>query len=80
MIVLGLNMNHADSSACLIKNGEIIAGIEEERFSRIKHHAGFPINSIEFCLRHSDLNFDKVDFITLNYNPKSNEHFPIVYR
>ena len=52
MIILGLNINHADTSACIIVNGKIEAAIEEERFTRIKHFAGFPYNSIEFCLKH----------------------------
>ena len=50
MIILGLNINHADTSACIIVNGKIIAAIEEERFVRKKHYAGFPLNSIESCL------------------------------
>ena len=41
MKILGLNLNHADTSACIIVNGKIIAAIEEERFVRIKHYAGF---------------------------------------
>ena len=55
MIILGLNINHADTSACIIVNGKIEAAIEEERFTRIKHFAGFPYNSIEFCLKFSQL-------------------------
>ena len=40
-IILGLNCYHADSAACIIKNGKLIAAIEEERINRIKHWAGF---------------------------------------
>ena len=47
MIILGINAYHADSSACLIKDGEIIAAVEEERFTRDKHWAGFPTNHDE---------------------------------
>ena len=72
MIILGLNINHADTSACLIVNGEIIAAIEEERFVRIKHYAGLPVNSIEFCLQQSKLKLNDVNFITVNYSPSAN--------
>ena len=46
-IVLGLNCNHADSSACIIKDGKLLFGIEEERINRIKHWAGIPTKSIQ---------------------------------
>ena len=42
MYIIGINAYHADSSACIINNGELIAAVEEERFTRIKHFAGFP--------------------------------------
>lgn len=72
MIILGLNINHADTSASIIVNGKIEAAIEEERFTRIKHFAGFPYNSIEFCLKHTNKKLSDVDYITLNFSPYSN--------
>ena len=72
MIILGLNINHADTSACLVINGKVITAIEEERFVRIKHYAGLPINSIEFCLEQSELEIKDVDFITVNFSPAAN--------
>ena len=48
MYVLGLNAYHADSSAALLKDGKIICATEEERFKRVKHWAGLPIESIKF--------------------------------
>jgi carbamoyltransferase len=72
MIILGLNINHADTSACIIVNNKIIAAIEEERFIRIKHYAGLPINSIEFCLKQSGLKLKDINFITVNYSPTAN--------
>ena len=51
MNIIGLNIFHADTSACLIVNNEIVAAAEEERFVRIKHYSGFPKNSIEYCLK-----------------------------
>ena len=72
MIILGLNINHADTSACLIVDGRIIAAIEEERFVRKKHFAGFPINAIEFCLDFAKIQLKQVDFVTLNFLPSAN--------
>ena len=44
MIILGLNVYHADTAASIIVDGKIIAACEEERFTRIKHYTGFPKN------------------------------------
>ena len=41
MNILGLNVFHADTSACIVKNGKIISAVEEERFTRVKHFSGF---------------------------------------
>ena len=72
MNILGLNVFHADTSACIIKNGKIIAAVEEERFTRIKHFSGFPKNSIDFCLKEANLNLSDVDFVAVNYNKSYN--------
>jgi carbamoyltransferase len=69
MIILGLNVFHGDASACLIKNGILITAIEEERFTRVKHTAGFPVNAIKSCLQQSQIQIDDVNFITINRNP-----------
>ena len=79
MIILGLNINHADTSACIIVNGKIEVAIEEERFTRIKHFAGFPYNSIEFCLKHTNKKLSDVDYITLNFSPYSNFKQKMLY-
>ena len=50
MYIIGINAFHGDSSACLLKNGVLIAAAEEERFRRIKHWAGFPSEAIRWCL------------------------------
>ena len=55
-IILGLNCNHADSSACLIKDGKLLIAIEEERINRVKHWAGLPTNSIKECLKFTNIN------------------------
>ena len=66
MIVLGLNIFHADTSAALIVNEKIIVAIEEERFTKIKHYSGLPINAIEHCLNSSNKNISEEDIIAVN--------------
>ena len=48
--ILGINAYHGDSSACLVQDGKLVAAVEEERFRRVKHWAGFPSESIRYCL------------------------------
>ena len=50
MNILGLNAYHGDVSAVLVRDGQLIAAVEEERFRRIKHCAGFPNRAIAECL------------------------------
>lgn len=66
MIILGLNILHGDSAACLIKDGKLIAAVEEERFNRTKHSSEFPINSIKYCLAAGNINIQNVNIITVN--------------
>ena len=70
MIILGLNIYHGDSAACIIKDGHLIVAAEEERFNRVKHSAGFPIASVNFCLESLNIKIDQVDFVAVNRNPK----------
>ncbi len=70
--VLGLNAFHADSSACLFKDGRLVAAAEEERFLRKKHWAGFPSESIRYCLEHADIDLRSVAHIAINSDPLSN--------
>ena len=72
MIILGLNIFHGDAAACIIKDEKIIVAIEEERINRIKHSSGFPIKSINYCLKYSNLNISDIDFVCINRNPKVN--------
>ncbi len=71
MYILGLNAYHGDSSACLLKDGKIINAIEEERIRRIKHWAGFPSESIKFCLKDAGITISDVDHITIGRNPSA---------
>ena len=78
-LILGLNCNHADSSACLIKDGDLLYAIEEERINRVKHWAGLPLNSIEAALKYTNLNFEDITDISINTNPLSNINFKVIY-
>ena len=49
MYILGISAFYHDSAACLLKDGEIIAAAQEERFTRIKHDHSFPINAINIA-------------------------------
>jgi carbamoyltransferase len=72
VIILGLNAYHGDSSACIVVDGKLLAAVEEERFTRIKHWAGFPVESIKYCLNEADIHIKDVDHIAINRNPKAN--------
>jgi carbamoyltransferase len=61
--ILGINAYHADASAVLLKNGQLIAAVEEERFSRIKHSAGFPALAVRSCLAQGGIGIGEVDHI-----------------
>lgn len=72
MYILGINAYHGDSSAALLYNGELVAAVEEERFRRIKHWAGFPSESIRYCLEHAGIGVEQLDHIALSFDPKAN--------
>ncbi len=64
--ILGINAYHGDSAACLVKDGLLIAAAEEERFSRIKHWAGFPSMSIGYCLTEAGISLEDVTHVAVN--------------
>lgn len=69
MIILGINAYHADSSAAIFVDGKMIAAIEEERFRRVKHWAGFPSLAVEFCLKEAGVTLQEVDHIAIGRDP-----------
>jgi carbamoyltransferase len=71
MYILGLNAFHADSSAAIFKDGVLIAATEEERFTRVKHWAGFPVQAIRFCLREAGIGLGDVEHITIGRDPRA---------
>lgn len=72
MNILGINAYHGDSSACLLRNGVLVAAAEEERFRRIKHWAGFPSEAIRYCLREAGLSLSAIDHVAINRDPSAN--------
>jgi carbamoyltransferase len=79
MYILGINCYHGDSSACLIEDGKLVFAAEEERFTRIKHWAGFPIESIRYCLNDANISLSEVNHVAINSDPKANFFKKISY-
>lgn len=69
MNILGISALYHDSAACLISRGEIIAAAQEERFTRKRHDAGFPRNSIDFCLRQGEIDKNQIDYVVFYDKP-----------
>jgi carbamoyltransferase len=72
VIVLGINAYHGDVSAALLRDGELIAAVEEERFRRVKHWAGFPGRAIRACLEMAEVSPGDVDHFAVSRNPRAN--------
>ncbi len=72
MYILGLNAFHGDSSACILKDGNVLVALEEERIRRIKHWAGFPIEAIKYCLNDAGITIKDIDHITISRDPSAN--------
>jgi carbamoyltransferase len=70
--VLGLNAYHADAAACLVKDGTLVAAVEEERFRRVKHWGGFPSESIKYCLAEAGISLADVEHVAVNSDNRAN--------
>lgn len=79
MLILGLNAFHADSAACVVRDGALIAAAEEERFRRVKHWAGFPSEAIRWCLREAGARLSDVDHVALNQDSRASLLRKITY-
>ena len=71
-VILGINAFYSDSSACLMRDGVLLAAAEEERFRRIKHWAGFPSEAIRYCLAEAGISLAQVDHVAINQDGKAN--------
>jgi carbamoyltransferase len=70
--ILGINAYHGDASAAIVRDGELIAAVEEERFNRIKHWAGFPAQSIRYCLEVAGIDASQLDHVGISFDPRAN--------
>jgi len=70
--ILGINAYHGDASAAVVVDGKLVAAVEEERFNRIKHWAGFPAESIRWCLEEAGVKPSELDHVAVSFNPKAN--------
>src|SRR5262249_26480236 len=61
--ILGISAFYHDSAACLVRDGEIVAAAQEERFTRKRHDAGFPTNAVRYCLTAGGLTVDALDYV-----------------
>lgn len=69
MIIIGISCFYHDSAVSIIKDGQIVAAAQEERFSRIKHDNTFPYKAIEFCLNKLRIAINEVDYIAFYEKP-----------
>ena len=69
MNIIGISCYYHDSAATLIRNGEVISAIQEERLSRIKHDSSFPINSIKKILEINCLSLKEIDYLVFYEKP-----------
>ena len=69
MYILGLSAYYHDSAAAILKNGEIIAAAQEERFSRKKHDAGFPVKAVRYCLQEAGIGIDDLEAVVFYDKP-----------
>ena len=69
MYILGIGCYYHDSSAAVLKDGKIVAAVEEERFTRVKHDNSFPVHSINFCLQAAGIEINQIDYVAFYEKP-----------
>jgi carbamoyltransferase len=69
MIILGISAYHANASAAIVVDGQLIAAAEEERFNRVKYAAGLPVHAIRFCLAEAGTTLDQVNYFAIPRDP-----------
>ena len=67
--ILGISCFYHDSAATLLRDGEIISAVQEERFSRKKHDSRFPKNAIKYCLKSNNIDFTNLEYIIYYEKP-----------
>jgi carbamoyltransferase len=79
LIILGINAYHADAAACIVRDGNLVAAAEEERFRRIKHWAGFPSQAIGYCLSEAKIDLGDVTHVAVNRSGRANFYRKLGY-
>ena len=79
MYILGINAYHGDAAAAIIRDGHLIAAVEEERFNRQKHCAGFPTESIRYCLEAARIGIEDIEHIGISRDPSAHLHKKILF-
>ncbi|MFL6256472.1 MAG: carbamoyltransferase [Pyrinomonadaceae bacterium] len=69
MYILGISAYYHDSAACLVRDGEVLAAAQEERFTRRKHDHRYPSNAVEFCLRRAGITPKELDYVAFYDKP-----------
>ena len=69
MLILGISAYYHDSAACFLRDGEIVAAAQEERFSRKKHDPDFPAKAIRYCLEAADQPLADFDYVVFYEKP-----------
>ena len=72
MLILGLNMFHADASAAIVADGKVVFAIAEERLNRVKHYAGFPALAVKACLQYVGAKITDVDHVAVGQDSDAN--------
>lgn len=67
--ILGISAFYHDAAAAMLKDGEIIAAAQEERFTRRKHDASFPKNAVNYCLREANIGEEDLDLVAFHNDP-----------
>jgi len=79
MNILGINYFFHDSSACLVRDGELVVALEEERFTRKKHAVEFPTNAVQKCMEYAGVKPSDIDHIAVSIQPTKHWAKKLVY-
>jgi carbamoyltransferase len=79
MYILGINAYHGDAATAIIRDGELIAAAEEERFNRRKHCAGFPTEAVKYCLSAAGVSIEDVEHVGISRDPSAHLHKKILF-
>jgi carbamoyltransferase len=79
LYILGINAYHGDASAAIVRDGELLAAVEEERFNRRKHCAGLPVEAVKHCLKTAGISLAEVEHVGISRDPSAHLHKKILH-